>query len=102
MCNHLLAVYKIPEVHFGFPFQSSVECERGFSRQNQIKTKNRNLLITNTLDIIMRTSLVGLIVMLHISLKGPESFKFDYNRAFTIYRAFTIWNNQKRHIDVKK
>ena len=85
MCNHLLAVYKIPEVHFGFPFQLSVECERGFSRQNQIKTKNRNSLTTDTLDRLMR-----------ISLEGPESSKFNYNRAYT------IWSNQKRRFGVEK
>jgi hypothetical protein len=66
------------------PF-SSIECEYSFSRQNQIKTKTRNSLITDTLDRLMR-----------ISLEGPESSKFDYNRAFT------IWNNQKRRIGVKK
>ncbi|GET55864.1 zinc finger protein 862-like [Rhizophagus irregularis DAOM 181602=DAOM 197198] len=49
---------------------SSVEYECGFSRQNQIKTKNRNLLTTNTLDM-----------MICISLEGPESSKFDYNHA---------------------
>jgi Domain of unknown function (DUF4371)/hAT family C-terminal dimerisation region len=77
-------IIKLIQLIYCIPF-SSVECERGFSRQNQIKTKNRNLLMTNTLDMMMR-----------ISLEGPESSKFDYNRAFT------IWNNQKRRIGVKK
>ena len=55
---------------------SSIECERGFSRQNQIKTKSRNSLTTDTLDMLMR-----------ISLEEPKSSKFNYNRAYTVYRG---------------
>ncbi|CAI2185107.1 20591_t:CDS:2 [Funneliformis geosporum] len=51
-------------------FFSSIECERGFSKQNKIKTKDRNSLATNTLDMLMR-----------ISLEEPESLKFNYDRA---------------------
>ena len=38
---------------------SSVECERGFSRQNIIKTKLRCSLGIDSLDQLMRISLVG-------------------------------------------
>ena len=77
-------IIKLIQLIYCIPF-SSVECERGFSRQNQIKTKNRNSLTTDTLDMLMR-----------ISLEGPDSSKFDYNRAYT------IWNNQKKRIGIKK
>ena len=52
--------------------------------KNQIKTKNRNSLATDTLDMLM-----------HISLEGPESKNFNY------MRAYTIWNNQKRRTGLK-
>jgi len=77
-------IIKLIQLIYCIPF-SSVECERGFSKQNQIKTKNRNLLKTETLDMLMR-----------VSLEGPESFKFNYDRAYT------IWSNQKRRIGIKK
>jgi len=77
-------IIKLIQLIYCIPF-SSVECERGFSRQNQIKTKNRNLLTTDTLDMLMR-----------VSLEGAESSKFDYNRAYI------IWSNQKRRIGIKK
>ncbi|CAI2173091.1 5491_t:CDS:2 [Funneliformis geosporum] len=64
---------------------SSVEYERDFSRQNQIKTKNRNSLATDTLDMLMR-----------VSLEGPESSKFDYDRAYI------IWKSQKRRTSINK
>ena len=76
--------FQLIQLIYCIPF-SSVECERGFSKQNQIKTKNRNLLKTETLDMLMR-----------VSLEGPESFKFNYDRAYT------IWSNQKRRIGIKK
>ena len=63
---------------------SSVECERSFSRQNKIKTKDRNLLTTDTLDMLMR-----------IFLEGPKSKNFNYTRVFT------IWSNQKRCTGIK-
>ncbi len=77
-------IIKLIQLIYCIPF-SSVECERGFSRQNQIKTKNRNSLTTDTLDMLMC-----------ISLEGSDSSKFDYNRAYT------IWNNQKKCIGIKK
>ncbi|CAB5206864.1 unnamed protein product [Rhizophagus irregularis] len=77
-------IIKLIQLVYCIPF-SSVECERGFSRQNQIKTKSRNSLTTDTLDRLMR-----------ISLEGPKSSKFNYNRAYT------IWSNQKRRIGVEK
>ncbi len=77
-------IIKLIQLIYCIPF-SSVDCERGFSRQNQIKTKSRNSLTTDTLDMLMR-----------ISLEGPESSKFNYNRAYT------IWSSQKRRIGVKE
>ena len=76
-------IIKLIQIIYCIPF-SSVECERGFSRQNKIKTKNRNLLATDTLDMLMR-----------ISLEGPESSKFDYNHAYV------VWSNQKRRTGIK-
>ena len=72
-------IIKLIQLIYCIPF-SSVECERGFSRQNQIKTKNRNSLTTDTLDRLMR-----------ISLEGPESSEFNYNRAYTIWNNETFW-----------
>ena len=76
-------IIKLIQIVYCIPF-SSVECERGFSRQNKIKTKDRNSLATNTLDMLIR-----------ISLEGSESSKFNYNRAYI------IWSNQKRRIGIK-
>ena len=73
-------IIKLIQIVYCIPF-SSVECERGFSRQNIIKIKDRN---SHTLDMLMRISL------------GVESSKFNYNRAFI------IWSNQKRRIGIKK
>ncbi|GBC17867.2 zinc finger protein 862-like [Rhizophagus irregularis DAOM 181602=DAOM 197198] len=70
-------IIKLIQLVYCIPF-SSVECECGFSRQNQIKTKSRNSLTTDTLDRLMC-----------ISLEGLESSKFNYNRAYT------IWSNQR-------
>ena len=38
---------------------SSVDCERGFSVQNHIKTKTRNILASKHLDVLMRVRLLG-------------------------------------------
>ncbi|GES92036.1 zinc finger protein 862-like [Rhizophagus clarus] len=76
-------IIKLIQIVYCIPF-SSVECERGFSRQNKIKTKDRNSLATNTLDMLMR-----------VSLEGPESKEFNYNRAYT------IWSSQKRRTGFK-
>ncbi|CAB5377017.1 unnamed protein product [Rhizophagus irregularis] len=70
-------IIKLIQLVYCIPF-SSVECECGFSRQNQIKTKSRNSLTTDTLDRLMC-----------ISLEELESSKFNYNRAYT------IWSNQR-------
>ena len=53
---------------------SSVDCERGFSVQNLIKSKLCNSLSTKTLDMLMR-----------LSIEGPESKDFDYNKTFIIW-----------------
>ncbi|XP_071121930.1 zinc finger protein 862-like [Mytilus edulis] len=63
-------VYRAAEKLLTVPV-SSVECERGFSRQNIIKTKLRNRLSTDSLFHLMM-----------ISLEGPSSDIFDFNRAF--------------------
>jgi hypothetical protein len=47
---------------------SSVDCERGFSVQNLIKSKLHNSLGTKTLDMLMR-----------LSIEGPESKDFGYD-----------------------
>ena len=54
------------------PF-SSVKCECDFSRQNKIKTKDRNSLVTNILNMLI-----------HIFLEGLENLKFNYNRVYII------------------
>ena len=40
--------------------------------------------------------MVTLDMLMRISLKGPESSKLNYNRAYT------IWNIQKKRIGIKK
>ena len=57
---------------------STVECERGFSRQNLIKTKTRNCLKTVTLENLMRISIC----------KAGNEFRYDL--------AFKKW------VDVKQ
>jgi len=79
-----LNIIKLIQLIYCIPF-SNIKYECGFSRQNQIKTKNRNSLTTDILDMLM-----------HISLEEPDSSKFDYNHAYT------IWNNQKKRISIKK
>ena len=49
---------------------STVDCERGFSRHNLIKTKTRNCLSTKTVENLML-----------ISMKKPGK-EFQYNLAF--------------------
>ena len=51
---------------------SSVPCERGFSAANRIKTKLRNRLMVQSLDILLR-----------ISIEGPP---FDFTRALVLYK----------------
>ncbi len=67
-----LNIIKLIQIIYCIPF-SSVKCEHSFSKQNKIKTKDRNLLATDTLDMLIR-----------ISLEEPESSKFDYNHAYVV------------------
>lgn len=50
---------------------STVDCERGFSKQNLIKTCLRSRLSIKSLDRLLR-----------ISLEGPETGQFPFDRAF--------------------
>lgn len=50
---------------------STVDCERGFSRQNLIKTAIRNRITISNLENLMM-----------ISIEGPERKKFSFTRAF--------------------
>ena len=50
---------------------STADCERGFSKQNLVKTCLRNSMGTKTLDNLMR-----------ISIDGPELKDFEFKRAF--------------------
>ena len=50
---------------------STVDCERGFSKQNLIKTCLRNSLSVDSLDSLMR-----------ISIDGPSQSSFDFPRCF--------------------
>ena len=61
---------------------STVDCERGFSRQNLIKTALRNSISTHTLNNLLA-----------IGINGPGAKKMDYKRAFG------VWAKKKsRHI----
>ena len=53
---------------------SSVDCERGFSKQNLIKTKIRAKLKTESVSTLMK-----------MSVDTPEMEKFDFHRAFLIW-----------------
>jgi len=53
---------------------TSVECERGFSRQNVIKTKLRSRLNAESLDHLLR-----------VSLEGPELADFSHTSAYAIW-----------------
>ncbi len=53
---------------------STVDCERGFSTQNRIKTKLRNRLKTNRLDQLMR-----------IKIEGPPIREFDFTKAMEMW-----------------
>ena len=57
---------------------SSVDCERGFSRQNLIKTRIRSALHPIILDRHLK-----------ISIEGPPISEFDFDKAFE------IWAGQK-------
>ena len=53
---------------------SSVDCERGFSKQNLIKTKIIAKLKTENVSTLMK-----------MSVDTPELDKFDFHRAFVIW-----------------
>ncbi|XP_053377704.1 zinc finger protein 862-like [Mercenaria mercenaria] len=55
---------------------SSVQCERGFSTQNRIKSKLRTSMNNKTLDNLMR-----------ISEEGPDIIKFDFSRALKKWKS---------------
>ena len=53
---------------------SSVDCERGFSKQNLIKTKMRAKLKTENVSTLMK-----------ISVDTPQMEEFKFHRAFVIW-----------------
>ncbi len=53
---------------------SSVDCERGFSKQNLIKTKIRAKLKTENVSTLMK-----------MSVDTPDMDKFDFHAAFVIW-----------------
>ena len=55
---------------------SSVDCERGFSKQNLIKTNIRGKLKTENVSTLMK-----------MSLDTPEIEKFNFHRAFILWCA---------------
>ena len=76
-------IIKLISIAYTIPV-SSVECEHGFSKQNLIKTKCRNLLTASSLDLCMR-----------VGLEGPDSKVFDFQKAWL------IWKNEKKR-DLEK
>ena len=66
-------ILKLLDIIYSIPL-SSVECERGFSQQNLIKTDLRNKLTNDTLHMLM---LVG--------LEGPDHRNFDYDKAVRMW-----------------
>jgi hypothetical protein len=54
---------------------STVDCERGFSKQNIIKDIRKSRLGLDTLDALMR-----------ISLNGPELSNVDWNVVYGLWR----------------
>ena len=74
-------IIKLLGIVYSIPF-SSVDCERGFSKQNLIKTDLRNSLNIETLHFLMM-----------VGLEEKDLFEFDFTRAVQ------IWNNEcKRRI----
>ena len=76
-------IIRLIKIAYTIPF-SSVPCERGFSKQNLIKTKNRNNLSIDTLDKLLR-----------VSLEDESVKNFDYKSAYH------NWNSQKRRYFIK-
>ena len=67
---------------------SSVECERGFSKQNLIKTRLRCSLSIELLDKLMR-----------VSINGPKLPASDPLPIFRKWRSGSSYGNSKgRHI----
>ena len=57
----------IPLIEFYFSIQSNTaECERGFSRMNNIKTKSRNCMDIETLDYLIRVSTAEEVILIEI------------------------------------
>ncbi len=74
-------ILKLLSIIYSIPF-SSVECERGFSKQNLIKTDLRNNLNNETLNLLMM-----------IGLDDVDLLEFDFSHTLE------IWNSQcKRRI----
>ena len=67
---------------------ASVECERGFSKLNIVKTKLRNALTTETCDVLMR-----------ISISGPELN--DPALKSLMLHAYQEWSKTPRRTDPK-
>ncbi|CAG8748327.1 3068_t:CDS:1, partial [Racocetra persica] len=63
-------IIKLVHITNSIPF-SSVDCERGFSKQNTIKTCLRNSLTTFTLDAFMR-----------ISLESKKSSEMNWDKIY--------------------
>lgn len=70
ICEQYPLIYSLIEYAAVIPLQT-VDCERGFSRMNLVKTELRNrLLIENVNNLLM------------ISIEGPERADFDFEEAF--------------------
>jgi hypothetical protein len=63
---------------------STVVCERGFSKQNWVKSKRRICLNLDTLDALMRVSLNSL---------GVEFM--DWNGSFDTWKTATVTNKRR-------
>ena len=72
------------KIAYTVPF-SRVPCERGFSKQNLVKIKNRNSLSIDTLDKLLRVSLEDVLV-----------------KNFDDKSAYHNWSSQKRRSFVNK
>ena len=60
---------------------STVDCERGFSRHNLIKTRLRSRLLTKNVSTLMK-----------IAIDTPD---IQHMNNFSFHRAFIIWCSQK-------
>ncbi|KAF0469869.1 zinc finger protein [Gigaspora margarita] len=66
-------IIKLLEIIYSIPF-SSIECERGFSKQNLIKTSHRNRINNDTLHLF-----------LSISLVDKNINEYDFEKALNIW-----------------